>query len=795
MKLTKWRGTSFSSINMYGGMPWETARGQWTINWGVMPRGMSGPILTGGDVTERIITADFMYTGTASSLEVAFDTLLGFLDPLNDEPGALTGERLDGTEVVRDAVIRFPPGFGFAQTLNSLSVEFVSADPRWYATSATTVGPTTFTADGTLTVNNTGLATVPATFTVRPTSNAGRVGLETPLIGWKYQAPITITNNSDEDWHEVLWPFWWGDTTGLTTTKALASGADVRIWRNGQVIRRQLICWDSSFTQIMFPVTLKRGKTATYWVTYGNPQASTSATLDPEYLTLDVRGGKRNGYAAPDLANAVLTATGGTLSTFVVSGAGWEVDRLAGGWLRIVSGVSYSERSAARILSNTADTLSLDHPLSNTVTAGDIACVWMSGIAITGGLVSSTTTTSLTDAGYSGDWATDQWENAYLAITAGTGIGAVREITSSDTSGTLNWSNALTLDTTSRYIVVKPGYQSYMVNRAIFDTAWRGLWRITNYYESPKRKARYGDKCPGAFTPFVRYQNEDNFAQPSSNDYGVGGGHSQNWFPNGRIRRQVRQDRHYGEHKQADGFSLTDPRGIDGVEFDYEWKNVGGICQFTFGAQTSQSTDYMDLVANSTTQASLTAVAAQFVNLTGYDDPVTTVAFNNGPVDGVLIPNTTDFTNEAEWRTRNVFRVWVSPSFVGGRDATYGYHKVGAEEQGYDVNTRLKRGTQILQLGGAGRHLLVTLNEDLVIRTDPDTTDHWAAIYASGVLQDPAPWALRFLEEVLDLDANAVERAAETLLALPPGSSDVAVSETAMGSLSVSASFTKGYLG
>lgn len=72
------------------------------------------------------------------------------------------------------------------------------------------------------------------------------------------------------------------------------------------------------------------------------------------------------------------------------------------------------------------------------------------------GTVTATTTQSLTDSAVIGTsaWYTNQFTGCVMYITGGTGYGTSRAITT-NSSNTLYWTDSLTLDTTSQYMVIR----------------------------------------------------------------------------------------------------------------------------------------------------------------------------------------------------------------------------------------------------------------------------------------------------------------------------------------------------
>jgi hypothetical protein len=72
------------------------------------------------------------------------------------------------------------------------------------------------------------------------------------------------------------------------------------------------------------------------------------------------------------------------------------------------------------------------------------------------GTVTAYTTTSLTDGSVTGTsvWYTNQFVGTVVYITGGSGFGSSRVITS-NSSTTLYWTDALTIDTTTQYMVIR----------------------------------------------------------------------------------------------------------------------------------------------------------------------------------------------------------------------------------------------------------------------------------------------------------------------------------------------------
>lgn len=131
---------------------------------------------------------------------------------------------------------------------------------------------------------------VPTTPVIRLTVDAQRT-TQTANVGWRYRRRFRITNLSDAPLirYPVLIPL--GDTTPLTTAKALANGNDVRVWLDGLEQMRTLKNWDTSDSRVwvVVPQIPANGGSAIYDVVYGNPSAGTPPTLVyPERPIIDL---------------------------------------------------------------------------------------------------------------------------------------------------------------------------------------------------------------------------------------------------------------------------------------------------------------------------------------------------------------------------------------------------------------------------------------------------------------------------------------------------------------------------
>lgn len=104
----------------------------------------------------------------------------------------------------------------------------------------------------------------------------------TAAVGWKWRRRYRVTNTSDAPLRNYPFALDLGATNGLVSSKALASGNDVRVWFNGREIARTLVDWNSAspttLCWIVIPA-LDAGGTLDFDVVYGNSAAGVPPTL------------------------------------------------------------------------------------------------------------------------------------------------------------------------------------------------------------------------------------------------------------------------------------------------------------------------------------------------------------------------------------------------------------------------------------------------------------------------------------------------------------------------------------
>jgi hypothetical protein len=147
------------------------------------------------------------------------------------------------------------------------------------------------------------------------------------------------------------------------------------------------------------------------------------------------------------VANALANgaATSGSTTTLVDSAAAWNTDEWAGYYVLLVDGTG--EGQCARILSNTATTLTFSTALGVAPAAATVYQIRSFGpLAV--GVATSGSATTLVNSGK--NWTANQWTNYQVRIISGTGAGQIKTI-ASNTSTTLTIGSGATLDSTSVY--------------------------------------------------------------------------------------------------------------------------------------------------------------------------------------------------------------------------------------------------------------------------------------------------------------------------------------------------------
>ena len=738
---------TFASLNVSAGIePFAQGPARRQL---ALTRRAGAPIHAGVNQGARTFTVTFQ-PKPGNSTESTLLALLGYLEPDNPDERTFVAELNDGTQVRCEAAIGT---FRWAN-VNQIVVEFSASDPVWRELTATTASLTIDEATqytfGAVALSNDGGARAWPTFKIGWTTQRTNTSA---TVGWKYRRQVTITNATDRDWRNEPVCLDLGDTAAwVTAVKAQSDGDDVRVRYQGEEFPRTLTNFNTKRTlcHVVLPL-LKAGASMTLDVVYGNASATA-----PDNLS--TRTGSGDTYVAFDLEGDNGTATGGSTTTLVDGGKSWETDRWAGAYLLLLAGTG-SVRYR-RIASNTSTTLTLNRALASAPDATTVYAIVTSGIMFDGGRVSSRTASTITDTGHTTKWVTNSLVGATVTFVGGSGATPSTMTVASNTSDTLTFTSSFSVQpaVNDSYLIERMGVWQYLVDTAHTETAHRGLYRINRYYSPPGRIA-YGDSVPGGWQPTTYLPNSDDYSQLRAYNVGSGGGHSANYWPLLRARRRKSQDARYKDEGNGDGLSIYTAFGFQTITFDYQYKNVNGVGKIVFACLEPGGEDWATFVEQTTTQASLTPVAAQNVDLSAYDNP-TRIFMGVLPADEVAVASSAAETDEVEVRTDNTLTLWLDADAFGG--LTNGVYAVGSESSIYDLNValRLGGGEESVKAppydraltGGSGHYLRLKSGESLVINCDPLTSQPFAAVYSGATLQYRAPWAVRVYRHEADIE-------------------------------------------
>ncbi|MCC6315809.1 MAG: hypothetical protein IT337_17565, partial [Thermomicrobiales bacterium] len=89
MEIIAYDGYLFASGNYWAAVPDTSSIGKFSLQPSTLQRRAAGSLLTGSTVSPRAIAVQFGYTGSNATIEDAFQTLVGILDPMNENPRTL----------------------------------------------------------------------------------------------------------------------------------------------------------------------------------------------------------------------------------------------------------------------------------------------------------------------------------------------------------------------------------------------------------------------------------------------------------------------------------------------------------------------------------------------------------------------------------------------------------------------------------------------------------------------------------------------------------------------------------
>lgn len=763
---TGFDGRVWSDFNVAAGFAFGNQPGH-PVNAIELARAGQLPIYAGSVMGVRTITLDFtVLAGSTNEADVGYciQRLLGHLQPGNPNQRPLVVELADGPdsglELEALAAVGQPR---FNTSRNGVLVDFFVTGHWQRRTNRETIAmPFNLAAVMPLVNRAPGVAYPTLRLkqsTARTTHAAG--------VGWKYRRTHTVTNNTTRNWWRVPYTLDLGDHAALVTgSKSQSDGDDIRIVADGKMLNRTLTNVNTKRTFAHIEIDVPAGESLTLDVWYGNPSAT-----EPDDLS--TRTDTDPTYRADDLEGISGTAGSGSSSTLVAAVGVVEADRFNGGFIQIVSGTGSGQRRVLSDVSYSAPntTFTVARNWTTNPDATSVFVVWRTGIYVNGGAASGAgTSTTLTDASQA--FGVNELAGGSLwNVTKGIGPFEIY----SNTATVITIAGTMTAPSLNDvYYVERFGRLTYHVDKAVYETAHRGLWRLNKYFNKGGRVA-YGDQTPAGWTPFLMLPNNDDKAQGRFIDEGAGGGHNINNWPGPYARRSVRSSNTWPEKGQADGVAFFDPRGLQGFKWNYRLKNEGGIGIVEVRSQEPGGTDWQTVASDSQTQVSLSPITSS--GATGYSDlssdanPVT-LWVGVLPLDGAAIPSTERKDRTIELRAHTTWEVTLDIDGIGG--LTGSTPQLSSEAAMWDAQPTLRLGGgtdrvppfQEIQIGGANHYTGITGSNELWINAQPDAVTPLFGTYLLDALVDHLPYAGTLYRYEEDTDGDPIATVAGDLLPL-----------------------------
>ena len=672
----------------------------------------NAPAYAGMSIGAALVPVQFQVNAGAE-IEATLLNLLRDLNP--DEP---TLRPLTGTAAGTAWTIPAAVGGWRYVAVNMIDVDFVVPDGGWLGTTTASV-VTAMSANG-----SQAMAATTTKRPARPIINISWPGVTNRLTantttGYKYRRQFTLANSGDRTIQNLAVQLGPWDTKALVTAgKMLANGNDVRIFRNGKEIRRNLVAWNWALSMIWFvPDPLAPGASATYDLVYGNASAGTPKTLtfatEPALPAFDIRG-----EAVPITSSTPTSVTNGA--------AAWQTDQWAG------STLINSDGQYRTILSNTAVTLTVTRSFSSNPTVSDNPTLMKSGIKGDGGKWAGGTGTSFIDSAQSQKWTADEWTGATLETISGTGSGQSRIVTGNTSGGTLYLTSALSPapDTTTSYRVFRNnGQWTYDVRKVNRDAdKHRGLWSIN---KGGTRPSQIRFDTPGSWYRGVYVRNGDAYSQPRAVGSDVGGGDI-DWFATLNLQR-AREGKSGTQEEVgvADMVAVSSPFGFVAVELDVLYRSATktgspgqGMCAFLMGAQESGGEEW-DIFYDYRVDQNSSIPLAVSQSLADQGTPLRLMM--------TLVPNAADSIDDADNNTAQVqsdgtyWKLSINPSTLTVPDIA-----AAVEEAVYDVQLSLRnRGGAAgnvyphkrIDVGGIDRKVFLAAGQKVKIDTKARTAE------------------------------------------------------------------------
>lgn len=671
MRLLSYDGVLFEDLEVtprpFLGLPGEQRVAD------LQPRRGASPLMIGATDSGRPIPVLFTTDTSDDRIKQArMRRLLSALNVRSDEARALVAEIdlddngdgvIDGTATVTVDAICGPwnwwdQGFGIELT-------FYAVDAVWTETADSTHTELMIDAgNDSFTVTNSGATA--ASPVIELNNYSGYIGASTKR--WE----VTVTNDGDLPLER--------ETVMIPITHTGTSVLQFRMLKDGTFYPVTSMMMDSASTwpsYATFPATVDAGESETFEVL----QALTAHndTLE-RYTRFD------GNYSAIDLGFETQTVTSATTTTITVTGANWPVNRWKRASVAIVSGTG--ALAARNVLSNTADTLTLQRALITAPDATSTIALYGGGWQFGGGRASSGSISSLTDA--SGGFLAGSLAGAELVTVGGTGAGQTRTIygnSSTILSVTPNW--ATNPDATTEYVIRRPGYHRYYVEYIKHAASQRGGWQINKRYTMPS-KTLWGSDILSAWAPFLLNDNSDDFNQLRWTEVNLGGS-DVDYFPNLNASRWRGTDRRRQEEGLADGVAIYHPWGYDFCYYDYQIQNTNGVGKFVFAGREAGGDEFELYFEDSATYATLTAAGGTYVDLSEYGNP-THLYMGAQPADDVEISREASESDVINVQWGDELLLFVN---------TYGKfsYSVGSMQTTIPIEDEIRIGDYALQIG------------------------------------------------------------------------------------------------
>lgn len=753
------------------------------------------PIAPGVEQNVHDITALFSVTGSGNYVEVQFSKLFAILNPDNEKPRVLTGTILTtGPSTTTNVQTYAMVGNWFYRSVNQLEVQFVVTTPGWKQTSATTLKAAgSITADSNFSNANTGMRDTAPILTLYATSQRAS---STATFGWNYRigTGTTITNNGTEPIRNQPYQIGPIDTKTIVTAGQMqADGDDLRVFCEGVELRRNIIGANTLATLIWIVLPdLMPAQSITLDIVTGNSSATNpptlTATSDPPLPAMDISGQS-------------FSPTSAAATTATLTGAGWETDQWAGATVIVMRSGGSGWDLFRRVLSNTATTITVDRAWGTAPGGSDTVTISKSGITGTGGTLTGSTTTTLTDSVQT--WNTNEWVGATVKIASG---GATSTVVS-------NTATVLTVSPAFGVAPTVPGlYTLWRANgQRVWDvrtvkkaTPHNGLW-LTNKSETPPTLRNFD--APGSWYRFTYQRNDDAYSQPSYTTVNVG---DNDHFPVMNIQRA--RDGKTGDQTEvgvADAIGVSSPFPILGIEMEYEIRNAKkagsgspgeGMAEVRFMAQDSGGEVWAAFHSDVDVHTSSTAVANAWYNLSASQPNRIAIALI--PNGGDAIPendnNTAQLQSEGEY-----VRIAVNTATLA--ESVDWFSATPSTVAVYDVDLKVRRGGASatrpyyrLRIGGSGRRLFLPTDgsERLLIDCERHAVE---IVNSSDVYQRSVAYAALAQEVVIGSDGVERILVAARWLPIPPTTLDSAAiyyrddSGAGWGTLNLRVTGTLGY--